>query len=183
MMAGSLLSNVELSILAELHQSKYILEDHWVFGYPDSPLNSRWAEELTSKIFCSIVRRSVDFQSFSLPSGNQVGRYSPTLARVELPVELDPCLITCVAYVRSTLGLSYTVVFGTSDGRLKCCSQTKIIMEVSLEESPLSVTIAESAHGVPVLVVSLGGMDRKVVTFFADSLQHINSWTGIHQVR
>jgi hypothetical protein len=25
-------------------------------------------------------------------------------------------------------------------------------------------------------------MDRKVVTFFADSLRQINSWTGIHQV-
>lgn len=120
--------------------------------------------------------------NFSLPSDNQVGRYTRTLARVQLPLELDPCLITCVAYMRSTLGLSYKVVFGTSDGRLKCCSHNKVIMEVTLEESPDSVMIAESAHGVPVMVVSLGGMDRKVVTFFAESLHQINSWTGIHQV-
>lgn len=78
--------------------------------------------------------------------------------------------------------MSYKVVLGTSDGRLKCCSHSEVIMEVTLEESPLSVTVAESAHGVPVLVVSSGGMDRKVVTFFADSLHQINSWTGIQQV-
>lgn len=111
-----------------------------------------------------------------------MGRYSPTLAKVLLPLEFDPHLITCVAYVRSTPKLPYKVVFGTSEGGLKCCSDDKVIMETALDESPLSVTFAEAAHAVPVLVVTLGGMDRKVVTFFADSLRQINSWTGVHQV-
>lgn len=122
-----------------------------------------------------IVSRSADLLTFTLPSGG--------LAKAEFPCELDPSLLTCVEYVRSsTRGLSYKVVFGTSDGRLKCCSEKKVITEVTLEETPLSVTLAESASGVPVLVVRLAGMDRKVVTFFAESLHQINSWTGIHQV-
>ncbi|KAG0554122.1 hypothetical protein KC19_12G064500 [Ceratodon purpureus] len=119
---------------------------------------------------------------FSLPSDNQVGRYSPTLTKVPLPVKFDPHSITCVAYVRSGLNLPYKVVYGTSEGGLKCCSHDEVIMEVTLEESPHSVIFAEAAHAVPVLIVCLGGMDRKVVTFFADSLRQINSWTGVHQV-
>ena len=126
--------------------------------------------------------RSAELLNFSLPSDNQVGRYSPTLAQVPFTLEFDPHLITCVAFVRSTFNLPYKVMFGTSEGGLKCCSHNKVIMEVALEESPLSVMFAEAAHAVPVLVVSLGGMDRKVVTFFADSLRQINSWTGVHQV-
>ncbi|XP_024361576.1 uncharacterized protein [Physcomitrium patens] len=123
-----------------------------------------------------------NLQCFTLPSENQVGRYSPTLTEIELPLEVDPCSITCVAYLATTLNLSYKVVFGTSEGRLKCCSRGKVVMEVTLEDSPLSVHSAEAAHGVQVLVVSLGGMDRKVVTLFADSLRQINAWTGVQQV-
>lgn len=126
--------------------------------------------------------RYANLQCFTLPSENQVGRYSPTLTEIELPLEVDPCSITCVAYLATTLNLSYKVVFGTSEGRLKCCSRGKVVMEVTLEDSPLSVHSAEAAHGVQVLVVSLGGMDRKVVTLFADSLRQINAWTGVQQV-
>lgn len=120
--------------------------------------------------------------SFPLSTHQQLGSYPPALMEVLTPPELDPSLVTCLVYVPARIRLPYNVVYGTSVGKLLFCADSKLFKEIELEDTPLSLQYAVEAHGGPVLVVSLCGRERKVISLCGRTFVELHTWTRVEQV-
>jgi hypothetical protein len=76
--------------------------------------------------------------------------------------------------------LPYDLVFGTCDGYILCCAEGSVMEKRKLEESPFQLQFAARPA---VFIISLSGMEHKVIAISGDSLLELQAWTRVQQVQ
>ncbi len=128
--------------------------------------------------------RQGELISILLPSECQLENLPPLISQVEVPQELDLHLVTCATFVPKGSFLPYDLVFGTSDGYIQCCAEGSVMEKRKLEESPFQLQFAAKGYSRPaVFIVSLSGMEHKVIAISGDSLLELQAWTRVQQVQ
>lgn len=118
--------------------------------------------------------------SILLPIECQLENLPPLISQVEVPQELDLHLVTCATFVPKGSFLPYDLVFGTCDGYILCCAEGSVMEKRKLEESPFQLQFAARPA---VFIVSLSGMEHKVIAISGDSLLELQAWTRVQQVQ
>ncbi len=118
--------------------------------------------------------------SILLPIECQLENLPPLISQVEVPQELDLHLVTCATFVPKGSFLPYDLVFGTCDGYILCCAEGSVMEKRKLEESPFQLQFAARPA---VFIISLSGMEHKVIAISGDSLLELQAWTRVQQVQ